>query len=85
MQIETLPPGAVVIETVGPGSAGELAGLEPGDVIVAINNRPIHAAGEIGAAIRALHAGDLVELEISRGSTLFSTQATLAAPPSVHP
>ena len=85
MQIETLPPGAAVIETVGPTSAGELAGLEPGDVIVEINNRPIHDAGEIGAAIRGLRAGDLAALQISRGSTLFSTQATLAAPPSVHP
>lgn len=85
MQIETLPPGAAVIETVGPRSAGELAGLEPGDVIVEINNRPIHDAGEIDAAIRGLRAGDLVALQISRGSTLFSTQATLAAPPSVHP
>jgi S1-C subfamily serine protease len=85
MQIEPLPPGAAVIETVGPRSAGELAGLEPGDVIVEINNRPIHDAGEIGAAIRGLRAGDLVSLQISRGSTLFSTQATLTAPPSVHP
>jgi putative serine protease PepD len=85
MEVETLPPGAVVIETVGPGSPGELAGLEPGDVIVEINSRPINAAGEIGAAIRGLRAGDLVQMRISRGSTLFTTQATLAAPPSVHP
>jgi S1-C subfamily serine protease len=85
MQIETLPPGAVVIETVGPGSAGERAGLEPGDVIVEINNTPIRATGEIRTAIRGLRAGDVVALQISRGSTLISTQATLAAPPSVYP
>jgi len=85
MQIETLPPGAAVVETVAPGSPGELAGLEPGDVIVEIDNRPISAAGEIEATIRGLRAGDLVQLQISRGSTLLETQATLAAPPSIHP
>ena len=85
MQIETLPPGAAVIETVAQGSPGELAGLEPGDVIVEINNRPINAAGDIGAAIRGLRAGDLVGMQISRGSTLYKTEATLAAPPSRYP
>ena len=85
MEIATLPPGAAVVETVRLGSEGELAGLEPGDVIVAINNRRITAAGDIGAAIQGLRAGDLVTLQISRGSTLFETEATLAAPPSVRP
>src|SRR5690349_6176075 len=37
MEIETLPPGAAVIETVALGSAGDKAGLNPGDVIIAIN------------------------------------------------
>jgi S1-C subfamily serine protease len=85
MQIETVPPGAVVVETVGPGSPGELAGLEPGDVIVEINGRPITATSGIGAAIRGLRVGDPVALQISRGSTLYSTQATLTALPSRYP
>jgi putative serine protease PepD len=84
-EIETLPPGAAVIETVRLGSEGERAGLEPGDIIAEIDNRRISAAGDIGAAIKGLRAGDLIELQISRGSTLVETEATLAAPPSVHP
>jgi membrane-associated protease RseP (regulator of RpoE activity) len=85
MQIETVPPGAAVIETVKLGSPGELAGLSPGDVLVAINHRSINGTGDIGAAISGLHAGDQVELEVSHGSGLYTTVATLAAPPSSHP
>ena len=85
MQIETVPPGAAVIETIRLGSPGELAGLSPGDVIVEINHRSINGTGDIGAAISGLHAGDQVEMQISHGSALYRIQATLAAPPSSHP
>jgi S1-C subfamily serine protease len=84
MQIETVPPGAAVIDTVTPGSPGDTAGLDPGAVILAINNRPIHGAGDIGPAIRGLRAGARVAIQISYGSALYQTEATLAAPPS-HP
>ena len=85
MQIETVPPGAAVIETVKLGSPGELAGLSPGDVLIAINHRSINGTGDIGAAISGLHAGDQVQLQVSHGSGLYTTEATLAAPPSSHP
>ena len=85
MQVETLPPGVVVVETVAPGSPADFAGLEPGDVILAINNQRINATSDIRSAISGLAAGDLVPIEVSRGSTLFTTQATMAAPPSGSP
>lgn len=85
MQIETLPPGAAVIETVKLGSEGDRAGLEPGDVIVAINNQPINAASGITTAIQGLHRGDQIPIQISHGSTLDQTTIILAAPPLVHP
>jgi putative serine protease PepD len=85
MEIQTVPPGAAVIDTVGAGSPGDLAGLEPGDVILEINNRPINSSSDIASAIRGLRAGDQVEMQISDGGTLSETQATLAAAPSVYP
>jgi S1-C subfamily serine protease len=85
MEIETLPPGAAVIETVPPGSKGYIAGLNPGDEIVEINNRPINGTGAIAAAVRGLHAGDRVLLQIGHGSGLFEAEATLGAPPSAYP
>jgi S1-C subfamily serine protease len=85
MEIQTLSPGAAVIETVALGSHGERAGLQPGDVIIEVNHRSINGAGDIGAAIRGLHAGDQVEMQISHGSGIYEIEATLAAPPSVQP
>jgi hypothetical protein len=85
MEIETVPPGSAVIDTVQLGSPGDRAGLEPGDVILQINHRPVSGAGDIAAAIRGLHSGDLVQIQVSHGSALFQTQATLAAPPSAYP
>ncbi len=85
MEIQTLPPGVAVIETVPPGSQGDVAGLEPGDAIIEINNRPIRGTSDIGTAIQGLRAGDRVTLQISHGSGLYETQVTLAAPPSAYP
>ena len=85
MEIETLPPGAAVIETVALGSAGDRAGLNPGDVIIAINGRAIQGADDIAAAIKGLPRGDQVPIQISHGSTLEQTEITLAAPPTPHP
>lgn len=85
MQIEGIQPGTVVIATVAPGSAGERAGLEPGDVLTTVNGRPINATGDIGSAISGLRPGDGVTIQVSRGSTRLSTRAMLGAPPSNHP
>lgn len=85
MQLETVPPGAAAIATVRQGSPADLAGLSPGDAIVEINNRPINGTNAIAAAIRGLHTGDRVAMEISHGSALFTTAVTLAAPPSRTP
>ena len=85
MEIQTVPPGVAVIETVKIGSQGDRAGLEPGDVILRVNNRSVNGAGAIAAAIHGLHRGDSVPLQISQGSALYQTQATLAAPPSAYP
>jgi S1-C subfamily serine protease len=80
-----MPPGVPVVETVKPGSAGDQAGLSPGDVILAINNHPIAGAGGIATAIRGLHSGDHVTMEINHGSAVFELVATLGAPPAAYP
>jgi S1-C subfamily serine protease len=85
MEIQTLPPGAAVVETVGPGTPGDQAGLEPGDTIVEVNHHTINGAGDISAALRGLHSGDVVEIQVSHGSALFQTEASLTVPPSVGP
>jgi serine protease Do len=85
MEIGTLAPGAAAVETVRLGSEGDRAGLSPGDVILQINNRPLNGADGIATAIQGLHAGDRVAMQISHGSSLFTTVVTLAAPPAAYP
>ena len=85
IQIEGTPIGGVVIKTVMPGSAAEAAGLEPGDVITEIDSRTVSAPSDITAAIGGLVVGDQVEIQFIRGSTFYTTQATLAAHKSGSP
>jgi membrane-associated protease RseP (regulator of RpoE activity) len=85
MEIESLSPNGVVVATVAPGSQAEQAGLEPGDIIVQIGSRLIHSTGDLANAVAGLPAGDQVQLEVSRGSTPFTTSVTLGAAPSSYP
>jgi S1-C subfamily serine protease len=85
MEVETVNPGGVVVATVPPGSAGEQAGLDPGDIIVQVNNRTVNATGDITKAIAGLPAGQQVPLEASRGSTRYTTTVTLGAAPGHYP
>lgn len=47
-----------------PGGAAEAAGIEPGDIIVAIDGRPVTAPEELIVAIRAHAPGDVVTLTV---------------------
>jgi putative serine protease PepD len=85
MEIITAPQGVPVVETVRPGSNGDSAGLEPGDAILLVNNHPVGTSGSIATAIKGLHSGDHVPLEITNGGAMFQVVATLAAPPSAYP
>src|SRR5579863_4270079 len=55
-----------LINAVTPGSPGEKAGLQPGDVILKLNGEPITDAGELPAMVGAVHPGDSVALTIWR-------------------
>ncbi len=85
MQLETVSPNAVAVETVALGSPADVAGLEPGDVITAVDGQPVHATGDIPSAIAGLGMGDVAQLQVSRGAAQFATPITLAAPPASHP
>jgi hypothetical protein len=85
VDIDTLPFGGVVVVFVEPGSPAAAAGAEPGDVITRIDNHPIYSTADLHAALASLHPGDRVQISISRGSTLLTAQATLAARPGRVP
>jgi serine protease DegQ len=57
--------GALVLQVV-PGSAASKAGLQPGDVIVALDGRTIRSVEDLLAALRPHRPGDLVHLTVWR-------------------
>lgn len=57
--------GAEIIELT-PGGAADVAGLNPGDVVVQFGDTPIASSGDLTAAVRSLPAGAEVELEALR-------------------
>jgi len=71
------PPGAMVAE-VALGSAAEKAGLRRGDVIVAINGRPIVSAGQLRARVGLIPVGQAVELEVLRDGNRVKLNARVA-------
>ncbi|HXH02854.1 MAG TPA: DegQ family serine endoprotease [Candidatus Competibacteraceae bacterium] len=68
--------GAVVTEVL-PGSAAERAGLKPGDVITAVNGKPIQSAGALRNAIGLLRVGDNVTLDLLRNGRLQQVTARI--------
>ncbi|WP_084075035.1 S1C family serine protease [Demequina sp. NBRC 110052] len=61
------------------GGPADLAGIQPGDVITAIDGRPVTQVDELVVAIRALAPGDDVTLTLSDGDTDRDVVVTLAA------
>jgi len=68
--------GAFVSE-VTPGSGAEKAGIEDGDVIVAIDGDEIETSTEVANAVREHEPGDEVELRIERDGKERTIKATL--------
>lgn len=70
-----------VINRVEAGSPAEKAGLEPGDIIVAVNGQEIkNGSSQIRTAIGLLQVGDTASLEIVRGDEHKTVQATIGKP-----
>jgi putative serine protease PepD len=69
-------PGARVSQ-VTPGGPAAAAGIEPGDVITAIDGVPVSNAENLIVAIRANAPGDVVELTVVRNGRSTITPVTL--------
>jgi S1-C subfamily serine protease len=76
--------GAMVVD-VAPGSPAEAAGLQPGDVITQIDNRPVATQADVDSAIAGMHPGQQLEIGYARGPITYTTQATLAARSAANP
>jgi putative serine protease PepD len=66
-------------EAVTPGGAADVAGLEPGDLVVAVDGEPVETYEEFVVLIRSRQPGDDVTLLIERGDRQLSLTLTLGA------
>ena len=83
-QIDRLGRAGARIDAVAPGSPAENAGLEPGDVVVGIDNQTaIESSSDLIVALRRHHPGESVGVTYIRGVDQQVALATLAENTSV--
>jgi S1-C subfamily serine protease len=70
-----------VISTITPGSAAADAGLQLGDIVVAVDGDPIGDFTDLAAVIRNYAVGDVVELEVIRNGATVIVSAELGSRP----
>ena len=61
---------------VNPGSPAEVAGLKAGDVITAVNDKPITSVNDLTKALSESN-GDTVKLSVARGATTRDVQVIM--------
>lgn len=66
-----------LIGDVAPGSGAAAAGVEPGDIVVAVEGDPVDSMTGLAAAIRQYRPGDEVELEVVRDGGTVTLTVTL--------
>ena len=74
--------GGVGIAQVVSGSAADQAGLNPGDVILKMNGKSYDNPADLQAAIRTMHAGQKVTLEVWTAGSKRLVTLTLGSTPS---
>ena len=89
---DALVGGSVVITSVAPGSPAEQAGLRGGDVILAVDGKPVISPGELVETVRG-RTGQPIELSLRRASLVMglsqspelATYETLNVTPRISP
>lgn len=70
-----------IIATVQPGSPAETAGIEVGDIVIAVDGEPVNGQAGLVAAIRDRNPGDTISIDLVRDGERLSVTATLVARP----
>jgi putative serine protease PepD len=70
--------GAEIV-SVEPGSSAADAGLQAGDVVTAVGDRPVTSSTELTAAVRSHAPGDKVALTVRRGDQTRTADVTLGS------
>jgi S1-C subfamily serine protease len=76
--------GGVMIDSVTPQSPAQIANLQPGDVIVAIDNKPVDTWSTMNLALRSLDPGDALNITFRRGVDTVQQLTFVARPPQTY-
>jgi serine protease Do len=75
----------VFVEGVTPGGPSEKAGLREGDVIVAINGKPVHGGDTLVDTVTATPVGDTVNLTVLRDGKRENYKVVVGNWAQIHP
>jgi serine protease Do len=75
----------IPIRYVYPGSAAEKAGIRAGDLLISVNNQPVHDRAEALEQMIELQAGDEISLEVRRQGKTLKMKAQLGQLPEGLP
>jgi hypothetical protein len=82
VQFDVQARDAVVVRDVTPGSPAEQAGLQRGDVIVALNGAQVMVYPDAISVVRSMRPGDRLEIILDRNQSEIQTEAILAGQPA---
>ncbi|MEM3833506.1 MAG: trypsin-like peptidase domain-containing protein [Thermoprotei archaeon] len=68
--------GALVVNII-PRSPAYKAGLEEGDIIISVNNKPINSIEDLQDTLRTMHVGEIVDIKFYRGNKILTTKVEL--------
>ena len=75
-------PGGLYVTAIEPGGPAATAGLQPGDVITAIDGQPVDDTDQLAAITLARKPGEVVTLTYERAGTSADVTLTLGVPPA---
>jgi S1-C subfamily serine protease len=73
------------VQSVVPRSPAAQAGLEPGDLILAINGQSVLGPSDVATVVASERPGQQVQLQVQRGFQELTMVATLATRPAPSP
>ena len=65
------------VETIVPGSAAEEAGIQPGDLIVKFDDKPVDRYDDLPPLVKKRKPGDKVAVVIQRNDETLTLEVTL--------
>jgi serine protease Do len=72
----------VILSDVAPHSAAEAAGLQPGDIVLALDGQPVNAVHELIGTIFEHRVGDTVVLDVQRAGERMKKTVTVMERPN---